>query len=295
MHLSHKLRLITGLFILCITTSLTATELRVVAWNIEWYPGQKFNNATSEEEEQIAAVKTELTKMRPDLLLGSEIRDWRSFSDLVTVVPGLEVANVSHFVDRDAGVLWRQQLAIGSRLPIVAAYAEPFRQTIGSMVRGFSFAALALPDSDDVVLCYAVHLKSNRSFNEAQEQVNFRVRDESVVQILQHVDQMERLMWKGRVAGVIIGGDINTDHDGKFGDNVVQQLVDAGFRNTWAKTSREKRLTWRGSDRFEATTFDYIFTKGERLRHSEAFLIEVPAEASDHHAVGLLIKVDPAK
>lgn len=292
----HYIRLFTGLLCLLTTTSLTATDIRVVAWNIEWFPGKQFHQATPEAAEaQMAAARKELERMRPDVLLSSEIRDWRSFADLVSVVPDMQVANVSPFVDRDEGVLWRQQLAIGSRLPILAAYAEPFQQTIGSMVRGFSFAALALPESDDVLLVYAVHLKSNRAYNEAQTQVNFRVRDESVVQILEHLDQMERLQWKGRIAGVVIGGDINTDHDGKFGDKVVQKLVDAGFRNTWAQTPREQRLTWRGNDGFEATTFDYIFTKGDRIRHGEAFLIEVPAEASDHHAVGLRVTVDPAK
>ncbi|TVP78956.1 MAG: endonuclease/exonuclease/phosphatase family protein [Puniceicoccaceae bacterium] len=284
---------IMSLLTLMLTVSLAATEIRVVAWNIEWFPGQQFRGATPEEERaQMAVVQEELKHMNPDVLLASEIRDWRSFSEAISVIPELEVANVSHFVDRDEGILWRQQLAIGSRLPIIAAYAEPFQQTLTAMVRGFSFAAIALPDSDDVVLFYAVHLKSNRSWNEQQAAVNFRIRDESIVQILQHVDQMERLMWRGRVAGVVIGGDINTNEDGQFDDRVVEMLVDAGFRNSWANVPREKRLSWRGSDRFEATTFDYIFTRGDRLRHGDAILIEVPEEASDHHAVGLVITVE---
>lgn len=280
------------LLALIFAISVSATEIRVVAWNIEWFPGKQFDGATPEAvSSQMAAAQAEIRRMRPDVLLASEIRDWRSFANLLSVDPALDVANVSHFVDRDAGVLWRQQLAIGSRLPVVAAYAEPFEQTLGAMVRGFSFAALALPESDDVVLFYALHLKSNRAYNEAQTQVNYRVREESIVQVLEHVDQMERLMWKNRVAGVVIGGDINTNEDNQFDDRVVAMLVDAGFRNTWKNTPPSERQTWRGSDRYEPTTFDYIFTRGNRLRHGDAILIEVPETASDHHAVGLVITV----
>jgi endonuclease/exonuclease/phosphatase family metal-dependent hydrolase len=285
---------LTGLFTLLLALCLpaSATQIRVVAWNIEWFPGQAYEGATPEAiSAQMAAAQVEVQRMRPDVLLASEIRDWRSFADLISLDPDLAVANVSHFVDRDEGVLWRQQLAIGSRLPVVAAYAEPFEQTLGAMVRGFSFAAIALPDSDDVVLVYALHLKSNRAFNDEQTKINYRVREESIVQVLEHLSQMERLMWRGRVAGVIIGGDINTNEDGQFDDRVVEMLVDAGFRNSWASTPRVKRQTWRGSGKFEPTTFDYIFTRGDRLRHRDAILIEVPEEASDHHAVGLVITV----
>lgn len=285
------LKTLLGFFLVC---SVSATDIRVVAWNIEWFPGRAFSDATSEAiSDQMTVAQAEILRMRPDVLLASEIRDWRSFAELLSVDPELAVANVSHFVDRDEGVLWRQQLAIGSRLPVVAAYAEPFEQTLGAMLRGFSFAAIALPDSDDVVLFYALHLKSNSAYNEAQTQVNYRVREESVVQLLEHVDQMERLMWKGRVAGVVIGGDINTNQDGQFDDRVVAMLEEAGFRNSWDNTPRSKRQTWRGSERFEPTTFDYIFTRGDRLRHRDAILIEVPEEASDHHAVGLVITVGP--
>ncbi|NBB79473.1 MAG: hypothetical protein GVY36_08520 [Verrucomicrobia bacterium] len=40
----------------------------------------------------------------------------------------------------------------------MAAFAEPFEQTLGAMLRGFSFAAVALPESDDVVLFYALQV-----------------------------------------------------------------------------------------------------------------------------------------
>ncbi|MCD8482350.1 MAG: hypothetical protein LR015_06585 [Verrucomicrobia bacterium] len=87
---------------------------------------------------------------------------------------------------------------------------------------------------------------------------------------------------------MIVAGDINTDHDGRFGDRVVEMMVNAGFTNTWADVARDERLTWRGSDRFEATTFDYIFVRG--LNTSPARLNWVEADESDHHALSVTIQ-----
>ncbi|MFQ3671327.1 MAG: endonuclease/exonuclease/phosphatase family protein, partial [Verrucomicrobiia bacterium] len=262
---------------------------RVVAWNIEWFPGQQMNEVTPEmEERHMTVVQSVLREMNPCVLLSSEIRDWRSFDLAVSVVPGLKVCAVSAFRDREFGELWRQQVAIAARLPVVAAWSESFRPTLTSMVRGFAFAALEAPQQPGKVwLFYSVHLKSNRAFNQNQAEINYRLRNESIRQILSHVEEMERLVFRDRVAAVIVAGDFNTNHDGQFGDEVVKMMTAAGFRNTWEGVPRGERLTWRGSEQFEPTTFDYVFTRGlPRLR---ARMLEVPAEASDHHAVLLEI------
>ncbi len=290
----HKHLLLAVLCLLAPLAALSgAAKINVVAWNLEWFPGQSFHPAPEENAQaHIEIVQQQIEAINPDVLLASEVRNWKYFEQAVARVPELKVANVSHFVDNEFGVLWRQQLAIASKLPVIAAWAEAWQPTIGSLGRGFSFAAIEVPGSDDeVILFYALHLKSNRAFNEQQTQTNYRLRDESIAQLLEHVNQMERLMWKDQIAGIIVGGDINTNEDGQFGDNVVDLLVEAGFSNTWANTPREKRYTWRGSDRFEPTTFDYIFVKGERLEFGDAEMLEVPAEASDHHAVKLEITV----
>jgi len=86
---------------------------------------------------------------------------------------------------------------------------------------------------------------------------------------------------------VIVGGDFNTNHDGQFGDNVVKMMTDAGFVNTWGGTPRKDRHTWRGNDRYEPTTFDYVFVRG--LKASTAELVEVSDETSDHWPVKLEI------
>lgn len=277
-----------------LVAAASAAEIRVVTWNAEWFPGQKFQGATPPEERaHIAAAREVVDGLKADVFLGQELRDWKSFDRLADAEPGLKVANVSHFPDRDTGGLWRQQIGIASKLPVVASWAEPWRSTLGALTRGFSFAAIDSPGGrNEVILFYALHLKSNRARSEQDTETNYRVRNESIAQVLEHVDLMERLMWKGRVAGVVVGGDFNTNHDGQFADRVVELMVEAGFANTWAEVPRDRRLSWRGSDQYEATTFDYVFAKGPRLSFGDAYMVEVPEGASDHHAVGLVIEVD---
>ncbi len=273
--------------------SVGATTIDVVAWNIKWFPGHSFEPAAEDVvRKHVKIVQEQIEKMDPDVLLSSEIRNWKYFEEAVSRLPELKVVNVSHFVDREFGVLWRQQLAIASTLPVIAAWAESWQPTITSLSRGFSFAAIEIPGTDGkLVLFYALHLKSNRANNERETLTNYRLRNESTAQLIDHIDRMTRLMWKDQVIGVVVGGDINTNEDGQFGDHVVEMMLEAGFTNTWANTPKEKRYTWRGSELYPPTTFDYIFVRGEGLEFGEAELIEVPEEASDHHAVRLEITV----
>lgn len=275
------------LFLLLAQSLSAATALRIVAWNIEWFPGQQMREVTREmEQDHMLRVQETLEGLNPDILLSSEIRNWRFFDELVSVVPGLKVCVVSAFRDNEFGALWLQQVAIATKFPVLASWYEDWKATIPSLSRGFAFAAIEAPHVEDgVLLVYSLHLKSNRSWNEQQAETNFRLRNESVRQLLAHLDEMEHVTFRDRVAGVIVGGDINTNEDGQFGDRVVAMLMEAGFHNTWAGVERSERLTWRGSDRFEATTFDYIFTRG--LPEGTALMAEVPADNSDHHAVVL--------
>jgi endonuclease/exonuclease/phosphatase family metal-dependent hydrolase len=100
---------------------------------------------------------------------------------------------------------------------------------------------------------------------------------------------MENKAFKGRIAGVIVDGDFNTNHDGQVDDDTIEMLTEAGFVNTWEGVPRKKRETCMGSGRFEPTTFDYIMTKG--WKSAKAELVDIPEEASDHRPVALEIKL----
>jgi endonuclease/exonuclease/phosphatase family metal-dependent hydrolase len=271
------------------TAADAPSTIKVVCWNIEWFPG-KFRSSTPDQAAaHMNLVQSVLRDINPDVLLAQEVGSWQAFADLVSAVPGLQPAVVSAFSSEQTGEYWAQQLAIGSKLPVLAAWSEPWKA--GEKItprRGFSAIAAQLPGSNQVILFYSVHLKSNRSKNDAEAQLNFDTRDESVRQLLQHVNEMESVMFKDRVAGVVIGGDFNTNNDGQFGDRVIRMMEEGGFHNSWGKTPRAQRLTWRGDERFDATTFDFIFTKG--LDTPQAKLLEVSEESSDHHPFVLEIE-----
>jgi len=262
-------------------------EIRIVTWNIEWYPGKRRFARGAEMAAHAGVVKQELRQIDPDILLAQEIRDWQSFADLVEEVPGLQPVTVSAFVQEDSGEYWNQQIAIASKLPVMAAWSESWQEGAIHPRRGFAAAAIRPGPGLELLLVYSLHLKSNRSENEEEAELNFRTREESIRQLLKHVQKMEEEVFPGRIAGVVVGGDFNTNHDGQFGDRVVDMMKEAGFHHAWSQTPKSQRLTWRGSDRFDPTTFDHFFLKG--LDAPESVMLEVSDEASDHWPVEIRI------
>ncbi len=266
--------------------------LSVVTWNIEWYPGKK-NFARGEEmREHAEIVQAELKRINPDIFLAQEMRDWDSFARLTDVVPGLRPAVVSAFTSRRTGQYWRQQLGIASKLPVMAAWSERWQmQDDIQPPRGFASALVRLPGPGmRYLLVYSLHLKSNLSRTEEEAQRNYVERDESIRQVLQHIREMKENAFQDNIVGVIVAGDFNTNQDGQFDDNVTKMLEEAGFHQAWGKMPKEERATWRGSDRFEPTTFDHIFTKG--LGSPQAEMLTVPDETSDHWPVRVIISAE---
>ncbi len=262
----------------------------LVTWNIEWFPG-RFRYARGERLTQhMAVVQEELKRMDPDIFVAQEMRGWQAFADLCSVVPGLQPAVVSAFRGRSDSEYWPQQIGIAAKVPVYAAWSEPWQS--GDEVdppRGFSVAAIQLPtDRFEVLLVYSVHLKSNLADSPEQTQRNYHIREESIRQLLDHIDEMQATFW-GRVAGVIVGGDFNTNRDGDFDDRVVDMMIDAGFHDCWQGVPRDERLTWRGSDLYNPTTLDHFFTRG--VGTPLARMIHVSDETSDHWPVKITISL----
>ncbi len=262
-------------------TAPSKSKITVVSWNLEWYPGRTIESSPEQQEEHREAAKKELKKIDPDIFLGQEIASWEEFIDLCSVVPDLQVAAVSHHLRQ--GEVARQQTTIASKLPVMAAWFDDWKRASPQPPRGYTAAVVEIPGTDKLVLFYSVHLKSNRANSEDETKSNYEQREESAKQLLAHVEEMETKAFKGRIAGVVIGGDMNTNHDGQFDDDTIEMLTEAGFVNTWEKVPRKNRETWMGSGRFEPTTFDYILTKG--LGSPVAELVDIPEEASDHRPV----------
>ena len=174
-------------------------------------------------------MKKELTKINPDILLAQEIRDWDAFIDLCSAIPDLQVAAVSHY--RQGNAIGKQQTAIASKLPVIAAWYDNWKPAEDQPPRGYTAAVVQIPGTENLLLFYSLHLKSNRAKGEEDTKSNYAQREESARQLLAHVEEMQGKAFKDRIVGVIVGGDFNTNHDGQFDDKTVEILAEAGFAN----------------------------------------------------------------
>lgn len=267
---------------LVLATSLhAAAPLKVVSWNLEWFPGHRPTASAAEADEHMKLAKDALKALNPDIFVGIEVRDWAAFNELVSVVPGLTTHVVSNFVDPETGEIRPQQVGIASKLTCRAASWEPWKANVPNPHRGFSFAALEQKNGK-LLMVYGNHLKSNRG----DPGECAAMRNDQAKQLIGQRAIVEKAFTGKTIAGWILAGDFNTNQDDQFpGDHVVADLTAAGFRNTWADTPQEKRLTWRGDKfkKYQPTTFDYFFTFG--LGNLTAIQLDSPREVSDHHAI----------
>ncbi|HMP89719.1 MAG TPA: hypothetical protein PJ991_05935 [Kiritimatiellia bacterium] len=293
MHRILKL-LCLGLMVFVLAGWSQASEIKIVALNIEWFPGQRMRPSSHEVERHIADTREALGELAPDILIATEICEEAAFRDVLGAVPGLDLHVISNFrfSEDDSEDRRNQQIAIASRLNAYAAWAEPWEVTMDNLRRGFAFTALENPETGRLILVYGLHLKSNKSSSPEEDQQNFNIRDESIRQLLDHMARMEEQFADIGIDAWIVGGDVNTNDDGQFGDNVIRMMVDAGYWNSWANTPREERLTWKARGPFSTTTFDYIFTKG--LGEMDAQLVLTDDSVSDHNAVVLYVDLPSA-
>lgn len=279
------------------TSLLGAAPIKIISWNLEWFPGKRPTASAEEADAHMKEAKEALKKINPDVFIAEEVRDWATFNELATSA-GLTTHVVSSFIDIEAGTIRPQQIGIASKLKCFAADWEPFKANVPSMARGFSYAALERPDGT-LLMVYGNHLKSNAG--DAADVGSMR--DDQAKQLIAQRAIIEKaygpaegtgsggrrpLAADKKISGWVLAGDFNTNHDGQFpACHVVQLLTDAGYHNTWADTPKEKRLTWESkNDRYKPTTFDYFFTLG--LGKLNATMLDATG-ISDHHAIQLLV------
>ena len=230
----------------------------------------------------------------PDLFLAQEITDEKAFADLVKTMPGFKVNVFSRFLDPYSDKPAQQQCAIASRLKMDSAWFEEFApaKNLPDLRRGFAFAALEHPEGG-LIMVYSVHLKSNHGSDTPEGEKNVAdTRRESVRQIIAHKAAMEKKFEGRKIAGWLVGGDFNSNHDGQFPMcTAVADLMNAGFHNTWDQTPKDQRLTWHNppdDTRFKPTTFDYMMTSG--FEKAKATIPPgIPRESSDHDPVMLML------
>jgi endonuclease/exonuclease/phosphatase family metal-dependent hydrolase len=290
-------------FLLCIIShglliqaTFSAEPLKAMTWNIKWFPGG-FQEATkADKTEHIKAASLIIEKTKPDIFLAQEIRDEQAFRNLIKNHPTIKPHILTKFMEFDGKTPSPQQCAIASNLELHSGWQESFKSTkkLPGLQRGFAFAALKHPDGG-LIMVYCIHLRSNRGSENPQEAKKIAAtRAESVRQIIAHKNEMMNKFSREKIVGWVIGGDFNTNHDGQFPlCSAINDMVKAGFHNTWNNTPQKDRITWRNNPRFEdfkPTTFDYIFTSGF-TKNQATTVPNVSLKVSDHAPVMLNLSV----
>ncbi len=263
-------------------------SLTVVYWNIQWFPGRRPNANGREQARHIESVHRDLANIDADIVGLEEVRDFANAGVAVEPLRDFKVDVCSNFPPRE-GQNVAQQVAIASRLPAISAWAEPWKS--GAAItppRGFAFAAYQLAPNE-LLLVYALHLKSNRG----GLRENITVREESIHQLLTHMQAMERAYGKLGRLHWIVGGDFNTaPGDQRFSsEKTTRDLLSHGFSWAWQNTPNKSRITLPPSRLYPAACFDHIFYRGATLQHAR--VINTSPQSSDHRAIEATLVLNP--
>ncbi len=270
--------------------SSASETVRVVTWNIQWFPGRSPGASENAQLAHRAEVREYLPGLQPDILLLQEIRDDEAAQFLIDSVDGLELHVVTDFQRPQAHI--SQQIVIASRFPAIAAHAEVFTDIYHDPqtepYRGFAFTALEAPRGG-VWLVYGVHLKSNRG----DAEYNIATREESARQILEHIDEMVALYADEGPTGIIIGGDFNLllEREYMAHEDTLNIFLNEGFDWSWADVPFEDRVTWPASGPFPDACFDHILTRDLPLATADV-LYKPASELSDHRPVLLKLELE---
>jgi endonuclease/exonuclease/phosphatase family metal-dependent hydrolase len=259
-----------------------AKTIRIIAWNLEWFPGKKPTATPEAEAQQMTAARAALAELQPDVLLLEEIRDWDKAHELCQAVTGLQVHIISRFESRP------QNQVVASRFPADSGWSDVWKSDGVTPPRGYSFAALELP-GPRYLLAYALHLKSNLG----DLPVNIQLRQAATRQLLVHAESMIALYHPRGPVAVIVGGDLNTSlDDPKFAaERTLQAITAAGFHWTHDGVPVAERTTIPAGNGFPDNCFDHLFTLG--LGRPRASVKSYP-DVSDHNPVILDVDLTTA-
>jgi endonuclease/exonuclease/phosphatase family metal-dependent hydrolase len=270
-----------GLGLLLWGTVLQAEPIRVISWNLEWFPGREPNPEPSNMALQMRRAQRALEELKPDLFLIQEVNGWKPLEELVTAVPGMQVHTVSRFEDSAA-----QQLGIASRLTAEASWSESWQSSPSSPPRGFAFSAIRLPKGG-ALLVWTVHLKANGG--EAGR--NFAKREESSRQLQRHVQDMLAVYSPTGPCSILIAGDWNTSlDDPRFANEAtLRDMLLFGLDWGWSQVPFSRRVTLPARGQFGDSCFDHAFIHGLEILETRS--VRGLDEVSDHQP--LLMVVQP--
>ena len=307
-----------------------ARTLTVAFWNLEWFPGRHPHAGPGPQEAHVAAVLPVVERIAPDVFGLEEIADRDAAATVAACLPGFKVDVCSEFLrgpeqkrkraprrgkekdnadndeptpddtppptPADYNAPWifpdRQQIALCSRLPVLATGAEPWKNDAAGrrQRRGFVWAAYRTAPGE-AVLVYALHLKSNVVDEPGGQPANVLLREEASRQLLAHA-RANAAAWArtDRLRLMIVGGDMNNSlDDPAFARETTLRdwLGAGGFRWGWEGVPLPRRLTLPAKGHYPATCFDHVFYQpgdGSVRLVSTALENSTPA-SSDHRPV----------
>ncbi len=247
--------------------------VRVVTWNLKWFPGKKPSPSREERDRHFLQVAAVIPQFRADVLILQEVRDMNSAEKLAKLMPGFEVHVVSRFKEPVGGAVGLQQIAILSRFKAESAWAEPWKRGWANAPRGYAYAKLIV--SGTPLHVYGLHLKSNLGDATA----NISKREDAVEQLLDHIKTQT-----GKGEGVIVGGDFNTSPEQaeQTGDTSLTKMGQAGFFWSFEGMPLKDRITIPGGGRYPDACFDHLYLRN--LGRPAAWVLK-DALGSDHFPV----------
>lgn len=251
--------------------------IRVVTWNLQWFPGGKPGASKEVQDSHIQTVHDEIKRINPDILLLQEVGSEGALAEtLKPLGDDWKIAIVSRF--DQGGFRSGQQLAIAAKMPAESAWAEPWAKGWAEAPRGYAYASFRINGKRLAVYC--LHLKSNLG----DAVGNTSKREDATEQLLAHMGSKEQRVLPPDA--IIIGGDFNTDDPDSPsaqspGERTFQLLRKNQFTWGFEGFAFMDRVTCPRKGRYPDASFDHLWTKG--LGRPLASVIK--AGGSDHYPV----------
>ncbi len=257
-----------------------AEPIKIVSWNVEWFPGRVPDSTPAMEKKHIEEVRYALRRMKPDVLILLEVKNPEAVKKALRSLRGMKLNAISEFDGRP------QQIAIASRFPMRRGGQVAWPRFFVGPPRGFTFAELELPGGKCLDV-YGVHLKSNLG----APFVNYSLRELSAAELSFFFSRLgDRATCPS--AGIVVGGDFNTSlDDPRFSrDDSLRYLMGSGMYWPFIALSPRDRLTWLGiGTKYEPIQFDHFLTKNFGAPKARV----VPTgQISDHQAIEMIVETD---
>lgn len=240
------------LLLLLLGPASASEVVRLVTWNLEWFPGKKPAAPQEERDKHFIEVAAVLPQMHADVIVLQEVRDDDAAQKLAKLMPGFDVHVTSRFKDPFTKTLGDQQITIMSRYKADVEWSESWKRGWANAPRGYAYAKLLI--GDKVLHVYGLHLKSNLG----DPLANTSKREDAMEQLIDHIKDQTK-----KDEAVVVCGDFNTSKEqiNLAGDRTLTKIEEDGFFWTFEGIPLNQRITIPGKGKYPDACFDHIYTR----------------------------------